>query len=445
MMRSLTILFGIFLMVSCASKKNTSTTKQKAKTPPNWITQKPVDSECYYGIGASPISDDLSHVANAKERAISDLASDIEVTVSSNSIIYTMERTYKLDESFEEQIKVTSSQKLSNVELVAVYENQVEYWVLYKLNKQDWLNYKEAQKKLALEKSHALYKQAIAATDFKQRYTLLGQALDIVQPYWNERCLVVNGTDTLALDNAITKTLSVLVNSIKVASQNNLWLSFENNYKTTGKFKAFCPVNGNVIAASNVPFKVSFTNKEASLTSDVGGMINYPLKVADFKEQEGLVTVTPDLQVLTNNLVSCATQVLLSKITSPYFVFEWQAEPPLLYIETNTTFLPYVAALKQVLLNEGFIISLNKNEADLLISGQIESSISSENTRYKACYTSLVLAGRNKTDNIIFSYSFKEAKGMHLNEEQARTISTTQLKQHVANWDAQALLNILFK
>lgn len=444
MTRHFVLVLGVFFLIACASKKNASNTVSKKSEPaPNWITQKPVDSEYYYGIGASPITEDLSHIAIAKNRALADLASDVEVTISSNSILYVMERAYKLDEHFEEQIKVAVSEQFSNLEVVAVFENQVEYWVLYRANKADWLANKQAKKNIALEKTFAWYNQAKATNNFQQRYVLLAKAIDMLQPYWNERCMIKTEQDSIALDNAITSELRSLVTNIKIAAQNDLWLNFDNGFKTNAQLNSFCPINGNVLPVTNATFEINFIDQTVNIISDVNGKINYPIKVNNFNNQEGLLQVKPNLNPLTNEICSELTQQLLANITAPHFVFEWQVEPPAIYIETNPAFIPYATTLKQVLLEQGFTLSTSKKEANIILSGQVESSTNDNDSRYKVCYTSLVLSGRNLADNIIFSYSFNETKGVHLNIEEARNLSAEELKQQVENWKAQSLINKL--
>lgn len=442
MMRFLLLIVLILTMFSCASKK--SITQKRTKSIPSWITEKPGDDDFYYGIGAAPISADSSHVAEAKERALNDLASNIEVNVSKNAILKQIENNQTIDSSFQQQIQLSSIQHSDLLEKATVFENQVEYWVMYRINKQKWIQHQKEQKQTIIKQANELYSNALTAPNFEKRFVGLAVALDKLQPYWNESCIVYTNDDSIELGNLIVSTLTTLAKNVVISEQSPLWLNLNNQFSTLANFKAICPINGNIIPVAEVPFQITFLNNNEATFSNQSGLIKQQIQVINFNVQEGLISVKPLFKELVAGLVSNATQLIIEQLKTPVFVFEWQVEPPLIYIEPTTDLLPYLPTLKKTLLNKGFSISTNKKEADLILFGQLESTLTQKNQTNTVCLTSLILHGKNNTDQIIFSYNFNEAKGESTNQEQARKHSVDKLKLAVENWDVQSFFDVLF-
>jgi hypothetical protein len=443
MMRFLVLMVLIFSMFSCASKK--SITQKRTKSIPNWVAEKPSDNEFYYGIGAAPILADSSHIEDARESALNDLASNIEVNVSKNAILKQLENNQNIDSGFQKQIQLSNiHQQSSLLEKATVFENQVEYWIMYRINKQNWVQYQKEQKQTTLENANKLYGNALTTPSFEKRFVGLALAFDKLQPYWNESCMVYTNNDSIELGDLIVTTLTTMAKNVLVSEQSSLWLNLNNQFSTLASFKAICPVNGNIIPVTEVPFQITFLNNNQVTFSNQTGLIKQQIQVTNFNEQEGLISIKPQLKELVTDLVSNATQLIIEQLKTPVFVFEWQVEPPLIYIEPRTDLLPYLPTLKKTLLNKGFSISTNKKEADVILFGQLESFITQENQTNTVCLTSLILHGKNKTDQIIFSYNFSEAKGTSTSQEQAHMLSIDKLKLQVEIWDVQSFFDVLF-
>jgi hypothetical protein len=443
MMRFLLLIVLILTMFSCASKK--SITQKRTKSIPNWVAEKPSDNEFYYGIGAAPILADSSHIEDARESALNDLASNIEVNVSKNAILKQLENNQNIDSGFQKQIQLSNiHQQSSLLEKATVFENQVEYWIMYRINKQNWVQYQKEQKQTTLENANKLYGNALTTPSFEKRFVGLALALDKLQPYWNESCMVYTNNDSIELGNLIVTTLTTMAKNVVVSEQSSLWLNLNNQFSTLASFKAICPVNGNIIPVTEVPFQITFLNNNQVTFSNQTGLIKQQIQVTNFKEQEGLISIKPQLKELVTDLVSNATQLIIEQLKTPVFVFEWQVEPPLIYIEPRTDLLPYLPTLKKTLLNKGFSISTNKKEANIIISGQTESWIIHKNQTSITYHTLLTLFGNNKSDKIIFSHNFKEVVGTHSNQEQAKLSSIEELKFQVDHWNIQSFLNVIF-
>ena len=84
----------------------------------------------------------------AKKNALYDLASEIKVDISSNSVLYTVQNNNNFNENFNSLIKLSNSDNIEGYTLVDSYENEKQYWVYYQLDKQEYAN-RKAEKKIS--------------------------------------------------------------------------------------------------------------------------------------------------------------------------------------------------------------------------------------------------------------------------------------------------------
>ncbi|MFQ3325762.1 MAG: hypothetical protein ACI8YC_000395, partial [Salibacteraceae bacterium] len=89
---SLNKCFPVFVFVvalslfSCRAKKQAETVPPPPP-PPNWVSERPTSPAYYIGVGiAGKVSAGANYMQIAKENALNDLASEIKVNVSGNSI-----------------------------------------------------------------------------------------------------------------------------------------------------------------------------------------------------------------------------------------------------------------------------------------------------------------------------------------------------------------------
>src|ERR1043165_33225 len=92
----------------------------------------------------------------AKKNALYDLASEIKVDISSNSVLYTVQNNNNFNENFNSLIKLSNSDNIEGYTLVDSYENEKQYWVYYQLDKQEYLDQKARKKQLVVTKASNL-------------------------------------------------------------------------------------------------------------------------------------------------------------------------------------------------------------------------------------------------------------------------------------------------
>jgi hypothetical protein len=108
------LLLAALVVLSCKRKQPVAQTNNTQSTEvnprPNWVSGKPSSSLYFQGIGvAQKNRANADHLENARKSALNDLASEIKVNVSSNSLLYTLEREYKFQQEFIENITTTTN------------------------------------------------------------------------------------------------------------------------------------------------------------------------------------------------------------------------------------------------------------------------------------------------------------------------------------------------
>ena len=140
MIKSIQISFNYFfiLLVTLSCSPNTSVAKRRA---PQWVKERPVSSEYYIGIAVTNKNTNAgNYMQLAKNQALQDLASEISINISSNSVLHQFEDNTSFKEEFEANVKTSIVQELEAYEMLASWTNKKtnEYWVYYRLSKNQY-------------------------------------------------------------------------------------------------------------------------------------------------------------------------------------------------------------------------------------------------------------------------------------------------------------------
>ena len=97
----LPVLFLFFL--GCASSKKA----EDVEPAPRWVNNRPVMEGYYIGIGsARKVGMKQEYVAEARQNALQDMASQISARVSATSVLHTIENEYGVSESYSERVEI---------------------------------------------------------------------------------------------------------------------------------------------------------------------------------------------------------------------------------------------------------------------------------------------------------------------------------------------------
>lgn len=124
-----------------------------AQIQPDWVSQRPVNTLFYIGIGRGWKSD-KDYQQQAKQNALNDLISEIRVEVSAHSLLYQLDDGSEVKSVFQENIRLQAKQDIEKFQLVDSWQNEQEYWVYYQLNRFDYEDYMEKRRHQAIRQGY---------------------------------------------------------------------------------------------------------------------------------------------------------------------------------------------------------------------------------------------------------------------------------------------------
>ncbi|MBL7933234.1 MAG: LPP20 family lipoprotein [Bacteroidia bacterium] len=177
------------VLSSCKSKQPVATQAPVEVKVPNWVSSRPNNGFKFVGIGFGDKSKGGNYQMEAKKNALYDLASEIKVDISSNSVLYTVQNNNNFNENFNSLIKLSNSDNIEGYTLVDSYENEKQYWVYYQLDKQEYANRKAEKKKQTISKAANLIVASFydeKNKDFSSSLKKRIQAFGVLTPYLSE-------------------------------------------------------------------------------------------------------------------------------------------------------------------------------------------------------------------------------------------------------------------
>lgn len=190
MKKVILVFFCLLALAACRSKQPVVVPPAASEAkPPLWVSNRPNNGLKFVGIGVGDKLKGSDYRMEAKKNALYDLASEIKVDISTNSVLYTVQNNNNFSENFNSLIKLSNSDNIEGYTLVDSYENDKQYWVYYQLDKQEYLDQKAKKKQQVLTRAANL----IAASfndeknrDFSSCLKKRIQAFGVLSPYLSE-------------------------------------------------------------------------------------------------------------------------------------------------------------------------------------------------------------------------------------------------------------------
>ncbi len=311
---------------------------------PRWVHSKPVgeSSTKYIGIGVADKNKNSDYQLEAKKNALYDLASEIKVDISTNSILYTVQNNNQFNQTFNSLIQLNNTDNIEGYNLVDVYENDKQYWVYYELDKADYQNRKAQKKQFIISKASNLISLSFDDEQNKNISASLKkriQAFSVLNPYLNEEIIFdPQQTKNIKSVSDLTNLIQLQLQSISIAPFQgpsvikpyqpiyepiNLTITYKNNALTDFPFQLFSDTDNIVL-------------EESAVTGSSGKLpikINYVESVF----QTNSIVLIPDIKKLMENDSSTYSSIALLKqfIQTPTLSTEIQTTPINIFISST--------------------------------------------------------------------------------------------------------------
>lgn len=185
---------------------------------PDWVKQHPVSGLSYIGIGMAEISEG-DYQQKAKQNALSDLVSEIQVVIAANSLLNTLEDDGNVKQTFAESIRTEARAEIENFRLVDSWRSDNEYWVYYELNKGDYAALVEARRQKAIRngfdfwyKGHITLQQG----DLMTAIELFSNGMEAIRPVLNQELFCSYEGKTINLATELYAALAGVFDGITI-------------------------------------------------------------------------------------------------------------------------------------------------------------------------------------------------------------------------------------
>jgi hypothetical protein len=227
------ILFLSLLIIGVNSESFSKSFRSKRK--PKWVSSRPIDNDYYIGIGkANKIQADYMQIA--KNNALSDIISEISVSISSSSILHQLEDNSGYKEKYEALIQTSVKDDIKNYEIVDSWSNKEEYWVYYRLSKKEYERLKREKLERAKRISKDFYEKGKAYEkeyDINNALIYYIKSFDAIKKHLGDDLSTFTFDGRIFLDNAIFQSIQDIFSRLKFIPEKDQYeikaLSSEND------------------------------------------------------------------------------------------------------------------------------------------------------------------------------------------------------------------------
>ncbi len=429
------VLIAVLQGVSCG----TINLSDKRNKKPEWVQQRPVNEKFYIGIGScSKIFNPQDFQQVAKKNALNDLVGEIQVSVSTNSILSQYQNNQEFKQQFFADTKITAQAFVEDFQVLDSWQNEQDYWIYYRLSKSEY----EAAKRKKLNKSVNSSLDFLERADkltFQNNYMQIMRmrikALAAVQNYLNEN-----------LETEYKGSRVYLVNEILNQLQDQLYLLNVKSNLNELKGKVGKPIQqpflANVFLRDTskgklaVPFvpmtmkieqgKMDFGN---STLSDQNGEASFSIARILSKDPVQQLRVLVDLESLSKtDSVTISLKKLILSLDAPGTNIRLMVDPIKVFVSSNEFNLDKKLAfniieprLKKHLIEDGCNFVENRNDADYEI--KINSNTKDMGVMFGKMLQSTIDMNISlieiKNNLQIYSDALKEIRGFQTTPEKA--------------------------
>jgi hypothetical protein len=429
-----TIVFSVFLACACSSTKHTSQQSNFSQRP-EWVNSKPITSFYFIGIGGASKRLYSEYMEVARRSALNDLASEISVTVTSNTSFYQSEMDRQQREDFQSMIRLKVNQQIQDFEVVDQWEDNEYYWIYYRLSKDQYRRHLE-------EKRNRVYTQAQAhferAAGMEEQGQVIGAIKDYIkslislQEYLTDQGRVNFRGNSIVLAQEAKSRAVRMLNNIQISpSQPNI------NYKLIAR-EINTPINvfyGNqrsmVIAA---PLTASFVTGKGTTNipalTNANGSSHLNIRGIQPRPALQIVSVRLNMERILDEAEAEAGMEL--KAIRPFFVspesqINISPQQPIFFLESRELNLGNLMHgntisnhLRTRLQNDGFIFATEKNKADIILKINADTSKGGEMSGLFTTTLNLnLLVEHLETGRELYRLRKDDIKGVHNSYERS--------------------------
>ncbi len=386
--------------------------------------QRPSSSTYYIGIGMAMKRNSPAQYPNiAKKNAISDLASEIKVRVSGNSVLKQYENNDEFRETFTNNTKVSVQEDLEEFEQVDAWENESEFWVYYRLSKQKYREIKERKINAAIESGKSFVAKAESlksAGKYQEAIKNYFKAFLEVQKYLDEDLRTnMDGKEVYFAAELLSRVEASLADIQLEAiyphgksSYTAVW----GQQISPGELRFKVSVNG---SSAGEGIRLGFSSDRARTMPEEASTNQNGIAGTSLKVSKGLKRREVLAKVILDDLGNRVLKAYIRKLNIPSTRYFIEVRDPGVQVKSEEKELgkdrpqTLASAFSSALSSEGFVSG--GEYIDYIAEIKTDTRKGDVNDGFHSAYLNGSLLVRNRSSNeVIFKFSLNDIKGVGL-------------------------------
>lgn len=426
---------------------------------PDWVKQHPVSGLSYIGIGMAEISEG-DYQQKAKQNALSDLVSEIQVVIAANSLLNTLEDDGNVKQTFAESIRTEARAEIENFRLVDSWRSDNEYWVYYELNKDDYAALVEARRQKAIRngfdfwyKGHITLQQG----DLMTAIELFSNGMEAIRPVLNQELFCSYEGKTINLATELYAALAGVFDGITIVL-NPVTVSVTPFQGIREPIAIGVYRNGNPLR--NIRLKAEFVSGSGDLSSmsptdESGVAALYVRNITSKQAQQeiGISLIDDVFSLFRKGSYAALFKQMLSSLPRATLTINTVQTQTSAYVRSAQSDIEAVErTVKSLLNNHFFNVVASPSEADIIVT--LDNKCRKGNTVPGELYNFIeffstlgIKIENNRTGQILLNYSINDERTLvpeNKSASQGKNMAARELIKRLNREFARELKKITF-
>ena len=426
---------------------------------PDWVKQHPVSGLSYIGIGMAEISEG-DYQQKAKQNALSDLVSEIQVVIAANSLLNTLEDDGNVKQIFAESIRTEARAEIENFRLVDSWRSDNEYWVYYELNKDDYAALVEARRQKAIRngfdfwyKGHITLQQG----DLMTAIELFSNGMEAIRPVLNQELFCSYEGKTINLATELYAALAGVFDGITIVL-NPATVSVTPFQGIREPIAIGVYRNGNPLR--NIRLKAEFVSGSGDLSSmsptdESGVAALYVRNITSKQAQQeiGISLIDDVFSLFRKGSYAALFKQMLSFLPGATLTINTAQTQTSAYVRSAQSDIETVErTVKSLLNNHFFNVVASPSEADIIVT--LDNKCRKGNTVPGELYNFIeffstlgIKIENNRTGQILLNYSINDERTLvpeNKSASQGKNMAARELIKRLNREFARELKKITF-
>ncbi len=446
--------------MGCSPAINTSLKMDLKNPKPEWLSAKPNQSSYYTGIGRGTKNGTGNYIQEAKKSALEDLVSEIKVNISSSSVLSQIDANKEFQERYEQIINTTAADEIEEFEQVDSWQDELNYWVYYRLSKQRYKEIKDEQKRNAVSISLDFFSKAKQAEKNGELSLALGfyyQGFRAIEKYLGEPIRIDFEGKEILLTSEVVASMQLLMDKISITI-NPTEIAL-NRRVSLGEQTIMCKAidKNSKKVVGDLPLRAEFEkgagNVFPTYKTDAAGMAKILLTKISSRDLEQTVVVKVNPLSFAGLSATKIDSLVVQKMGLPRATLLLKVQRPIVFVSSIERSLGATKSNQQItnriknyLATAGFEFTDDKSKAELAmdIDANSEKGVVSGSI-YITYVTAVIRVASVKGNKEIYATTLDRIKGFSLDFERSSQEAYNKSLEILEKENLPALLNSILQ